>query len=87
MWITNLTDLFGDGVYYKDMKKYTSFLFVFTLFIILLCFNANSTSADNCASGELFNTTTGKACSTAKAVVCPAGDLFSLVTGQRCTAV
>ncbi len=66
------------------MKKYTLFLFV--LFFILLGFNANSASASNCASGELFNTTTGKSCGVTMAIPtgCSADYLFSPVTGQPC---
>ena len=75
------------------MKKYTPILFVFTLFIILLGFNANSTSAvmmlsnSGCNTGDMFNRTTGQACVTVTTTVaCSTGDLFSSVTGQACTA-
>lgn len=67
------------------MKKYTLFLFVFALFIILLGFNTNTASASNCASGDLFNTATGQACNTSTTPVeCRSGDLFSSITGQPC---
>lgn len=77
----------GGGVHLRNMKKYT-LVFVLALFITLsLGFNVNSVSAANCASGDLFNTTTGQPCGTTTTTVvkCPAGDLFSSVTGQRCT--
>jgi peptidoglycan hydrolase-like protein with peptidoglycan-binding domain len=68
------------------MKKYTLFLSV--LAFVLFNINVNSASAVNCASGDLFNTITGQACSaTSTVVACPVGDLFSSVTGQRCTTV
>ena len=40
------------------MKKYMLFMFVF----VLLTFNLNTTSAANCAPGDLFSSVTGQAC-------------------------
>ena len=69
------------------MKKYTLVLFAFIFALGFFAFNTNSVDAVNCASGDLFNTTTGQACGTASTVVaCPTGDLFSFTTGQRCTS-
>ncbi|HBA46148.1 hypothetical protein A2W67_02125 [Candidatus Nomurabacteria bacterium RIFCSPLOWO2_02_40_28] len=48
------------------MRKYTSVLFAFVLFITLLGFNANSASATNCAPGDLFSSATGQPCSGTK---------------------
>ena len=76
-----------EAVYLKDMKKYMSILFVFTLFITLLGFS-NTASAENCAPGELFNTRNGQACGATTTVVgCLTGYLFSSVTGQSCAGV
>ena len=70
------------------MKKYTLFLFVFTLFVISLGFSDKSASAANCALGDLFNTTTGQACAVATVLnECKDGDLFSSVTGQPCPGI
>ncbi|MFA6257708.1 MAG: peptidoglycan-binding domain-containing protein [Candidatus Paceibacterota bacterium] len=63
------------------MKKYLLFLFVITL----LSFNINTTSAVNCAPGDLFNTATGQACNTTTMTAeCKSGDLFSSITGKPC---
>ena len=67
-------------------------LFVLSLFVILLGFNTNSTSAmgqvnQGCMVGDMYSRTTGQACEhNTTPVDCRTGDLFSSVTGQRCTA-
>jgi peptidoglycan hydrolase-like protein with peptidoglycan-binding domain len=70
------------------MKKYTLFLasFVFILSLFgLFSFNVNSTSAANCAPGEVFSTSTGQPCdNTNTAVECRSGYLFSPLTGKPC---
>jgi peptidoglycan hydrolase-like protein with peptidoglycan-binding domain len=73
---------------YKDMKKYSSILFVFILFIFMFVFNSNSASAlvAGCTETSLYSATTGAACGTTSAVMCPTGDVFSTATGQPCTA-
>ena len=68
------------------MKKYKLVLFVLAFIFGLFNIYANSASAVNCASGDLFNTVTGQSCgTTSTAITCPTGDLFSSTTGQRCT--
>ena len=67
------------------MKKYTLFSLIFVLSFIFLG-SFNTANAENCASGELFNTRTGERCAGLVSVVlCPSGDVFSSLTGQRCT--
>ncbi|MFA6515437.1 MAG: peptidoglycan-binding domain-containing protein [Candidatus Paceibacterota bacterium] len=67
------------------MKKYTLYLFVFTLFITLLGFNVGTVNASNCAPGDLFNTATGQPCEISTTPIeCRPGDLFSSITGKPC---
>lgn len=64
-----LTEACG-GVEFKDMKKYTLF-FVF----VLMGFNFNTTSAANCAPGDLFSSVTGQLCSTDNSISGAVGPL------------
>ncbi|MEI7709297.1 MAG: peptidoglycan-binding protein [bacterium] len=68
------------------MKKYMPVFLFGALIVTSLGFNAKPAIAANCASGDIFNTATGQACSSSSSVVaCPIGNVFSSVTGQRCT--
>ncbi|MFZ1019881.1 MAG: peptidoglycan-binding domain-containing protein, partial [Minisyncoccia bacterium] len=70
------------------MKKYKLFSFVFALALLfaLSGFGVKSASAANCASGDLFSSVTGQACSaTTATTACAPGDLFSSLTGQACS--
>jgi peptidoglycan hydrolase-like protein with peptidoglycan-binding domain len=68
------------------MKKYTLSLAI--LAFVFGLFNINFANAANCASGDLFNSSTGKRCSPNPIIVveCPKGDLFNTTTGERCNA-
>ena len=62
-------------------------IFVFvSLFITLLSLNANSTSASNCAPGDIFNSATGQSCVVNTSAECAPGDVFSSVTGLPCSS-
>lgn len=73
---------------FSHMKKYTMFLSIFILSLILSASNVNVASAANCAKGELFNSSTGQACKTVTTTVagCNAGYLFSATTGESCNS-
>jgi len=58
--------------------------------------NSNSNNTDNpntltavvCSPGQLFNTTTGKTCTSFTGLVfCPPGQLFNKTNGERCNSV
>lgn len=67
------------------MKMYSFVLFVLAFIFGLFNINVSSVSANNCASGELFNSVTGQRCGTTPTIVgCVTGYLFSPVTGQSC---
>ncbi len=71
--------------YNTCMKKYTLSLTI--LAFVFGLFNINFVNAANCASGDLFNSSTGKRCSPNPIVIeCPKGDLFNTATGERCNA-
>lgn len=67
------------------MRKYILIFAVFLLSITLLGVRANSVLGANCASGDLFDTSTGRPCSTDTVVECRTGDKFNTQTGQACT--